>query len=137
MGNPVVHWEIMGEDGSGLAKFYEGLFDWQPSETPGFDAYYVVDAEQTGVGGAVGKGPEGTGSYLTFYIQVDDIDDHLARIAAAGGSTLMPRTEIPGVVTFAMFQDPAGNTVGLVEEAVPSRFVNPAVPVALLEESDR
>jgi predicted enzyme related to lactoylglutathione lyase len=27
----------------------------------------------------------------------------------------MPRTEIPEVVTFALFSDPAGNLVGLVE----------------------
>ena len=119
MGNPVVHWEVMGEDGSGLAKFYNGLFDWGATETPGFDSYYLVDAEKTGVGGAVGKGPEGTGSYLTFYVEVEDINDHLVRIEAAGGSTLMPRTEIPGVATYAMFADPAGNTVGLVEAAVP------------------
>jgi len=32
----------------------------------------------------------------------------------------MPRTEIPGVVTFGLFNDPAGNLVGLVEEDTPS-----------------
>ena len=50
-----------------------------------------------------------------MYIAVDDTNDHLARIESAGGSTLMPRTEIPGTVTFALFADPAGNTLGLVE----------------------
>jgi predicted enzyme related to lactoylglutathione lyase len=32
----------------------------------------------------------------------------------------MPRTEIPGVVTFAMFADPAANTIGLVEPGEPT-----------------
>ncbi len=50
-----------------------------------------------------------------MYIAVDDINDHLARIESAGGPTLIRRTEIPGTVTFALFADPAGHTVGLVE----------------------
>jgi predicted enzyme related to lactoylglutathione lyase len=119
MGNSIVHWEVMGGDGAELAKFYNGLFDWEATETPGFEAYYLVDADKTGVGGAVGKAPEGMPAYLTMYIEVDDINDHLARIESAGGSTLMPRTEIPGTVTFALFADPAGNTVGLVEPETP------------------
>lgn len=120
MGNPVVHWELMGSDSEKLAAFYNGLFDWQAEATPGFEQYYLVDEGTSGVGGAVGKGPEGMESYITFYIQVDDINDHLARIEGAGGTTLMPRTEIPGVATYAMFSDPAGNTVGLVEETTPA-----------------
>ena len=32
-----------------------------------------------------------------------------------GGKTVMPTTEIPNMVTFAMFSDPDGNIVGLVK----------------------
>ena len=53
-------------------------------------------------------------------MQLDDINDHLAKIEGAGGSSIMPRTEIPGTVTFALFADPAGNVVGLVEEETPA-----------------
>ena len=49
------------------------------------------------------------------YVQVPDINAHLAKIEAAGGKTVMPRTEIPDAVTMAIFTDPAGNNVGLVE----------------------
>ena len=68
-----------------------------------------------GVGGAVGQGPEQGPTYLTVYLEVDSIDDHLARIEAAGGQTITPRTVIPDTVIFALFTDPAGNMVGLVE----------------------
>ena len=118
--NKIVHWELMGPDGEALSAFYSGLFDWQPQATPGFDGYYLVDGEQTGVGGAVGKGPTEMPNYLTIYIEVDSIDEYLEKIGAAGGTTLMPRTEIPGMVTYAMFADPAGNAVGLVEADVPA-----------------
>jgi predicted enzyme related to lactoylglutathione lyase len=118
--NNVVHWELMGPDGEALRDFYGGLFDWNPQPTPGFDGYYLVDGEQTGVGGAVGKGSEEMPNYLTLYVEVDDINDHLEKIGAAGGATVMARTEIPGTVTFAMFSDPAGNVVGLVERDMPA-----------------
>ncbi len=120
MGNPVVHWEVMGPDGGNLASFYNGLFDWGATEAPGMDQYHLVDAEKTGVGGAIGKGVEEMPSYVTIYIQVDDINDHPAKIEGAGGSSIVPRTEIPGTVTFALFADPAGNVVGLVEEETPA-----------------
>ncbi|MGF1668668.1 MAG: type IV secretion system protein, partial [Acidimicrobiia bacterium] len=53
------------------------------------------------------------------HVEVDSIDDHLAQIGAAGGSTVVPRTVVPGMVVFAQFSDPAGNVVGLVERETP------------------
>lgn len=119
MANKIVHWELMGADGEGLSNFYAGMFDWGMQPVDGFDGYNLVDAEQVGVGGAVGKGPEKMPNYLTIYIEVDSIDEHLEKIGGAGGSTVMPRTVIPDTVTFALFSDPAGNVVGLVESDVP------------------
>ena len=40
---------------------------------------------------------------------------HFDAIEAAGGRTVMPVTEIPGTVTLAQFQDPAGNMVGIIK----------------------
>ena len=116
MPNPIVHFELMGPDGHALKAFYGDLFDWQLDLVPGFDAYYTVEGDTVGgVGGAVGQGPEDGPSYLTLYMEVESIDDHLARIEAAGGQTITPRTVIPDTVIFALFADPAGNMVGLVE----------------------
>ena len=44
---------------------------------------------------------------------------HFDAIEAAGGRTVMPVTEIPGMVTLAQFQDPAGNMVGIIKSGVP------------------
>ena len=46
---------------------------------------------------------------------VDDPQATLDAIEAAGGRTVMPVTEIPGMVTLAQFQDPAGNMVGIIK----------------------
>ena len=59
-------------------------------------------------------------NYAAIYVQVDDIEVSLGEIASIGGTTVVPRTEIPGTVTFALFTDPAGNMVGLVEGETPA-----------------
>lgn len=118
MSHKIVHWEIMGPDGDAMRDFYAGLFGWSTSPVEGFDGYHIVDAESTTVAGAVGKGGEEMPSYLTLYIEVDSVDEHLEQAAAAGGSTVVPRTIIPGIVTFGMMADPAGNVVGIVEREV-------------------
>jgi len=115
----IVHWELMGPDGDALAGFYRALFGWDSEAVPGFDRYNMVDGETAGIGGAVGQGPDAMPNYMTFYVEVASIDEHLAKVEAAGGSTVMARTVIPGTVTFGMFSDPAGNMVGLVESETP------------------
>jgi predicted enzyme related to lactoylglutathione lyase len=58
-------------------------------------------------------------SYVTIYIQVDDLDAKLAEIAALGGHTVVPPTQINDDMTFAMFADPSGNVVGLLRASGP------------------
>ena len=120
MAHTIVHWELMGPDGASLKEFYESIFEWKPEIIPGFDAYFGVPGEEAGLGGAIGQGSADMPSYFTMYVGVDDIDASLAKVIAAGGSTIVPRTIVPDTVTFAMFTDPAGNIVGLVENETPA-----------------
>jgi len=113
--NPIVHWELMGPDGDGLKSFYASIFDWSFASMEGFEGYYTTEGENMGVNGAIGRGSDEMPVYQCIYVSVEDIDAKLAEVEANGGAMAMPRTEIPGVVTFAMFKDPAGNLVGLVE----------------------
>jgi hypothetical protein len=120
MASKLVHWEICGPDAGALKEFYGDLFGWEFESPEGFGGYHMTSAEQTGLGGAVGEvNPSDTDltAYVTVYLEVADIDAHLARIEAAGGRTVKPRTVIPGMVTYAMFGDPGGNLIGLVESA--------------------
>ena len=118
--NPLVHWEIMGPDARVLADFYGSVFDWAPEGSPALEDYFQVGDDDSGLSGAVGQGPAEMPSYLTLYVGVDDVDEQLAKVTAAGGETVMPRTVIPGVVAFGMFKDPAGNMVGLAENETPA-----------------
>ena len=113
--NPIVHWELVGPDGEALKNFYTSIFDWELAAPEGFDNYYMGDEKALGLGGAVGQGDEDTPAYTTIYVQVADIEESLGKIEANGGKTVQERTEIPDMVVFAQFRDPAGNLVGLVE----------------------
>jgi predicted enzyme related to lactoylglutathione lyase len=77
-----------------------------------------TDSEGAGIPGGIAQSPDGS-PRVTFYILVPDIDAHLARITAAGGEVVMPRTDF-GVVITALAKDPQGNVIGLTEESLPS-----------------
>ncbi len=113
MANPIVHVEVVGKDAKRLHAFYGGVFGWEIHPAP--QNYGMVHTgSEHGIGGGIGETDQGPG-HVTFYIEVDDIAAYLAKIEKMGGKTLMPRTEIPDQVTFALFADPEGHTIGLTE----------------------
>jgi predicted enzyme related to lactoylglutathione lyase len=112
MGNPVVHFEVVGSDGAKLQDFYGKLFDWKINAANPMN-YGIVDNSGEGINGGVGQAPDGS-RQVTWYVQVDSIDDYLKKAEEMGGKTVMPRTEMD-MVTLGMLADPEGNVVGLVE----------------------
>ncbi len=113
MGNPVIHFEVLGQDGQKLQEFYSHAFDWEiNADNP--MKYGIVKAGEKGIGGGIGSAGD-VPNHATFYIQVDDLQSYLDKIERLGGKTVVPVTEIPNFVTFALFADPEGNTIGLVK----------------------
>jgi predicted enzyme related to lactoylglutathione lyase len=66
-----------------------------------------------GIDGGIG-GTQAPSPRVVVYAQVPSINDVLARIEQHGGRTVMPRTDV-GPVVMALYEDPEGNTMGLVE----------------------
>jgi uncharacterized protein len=117
MANHVAWFEVVGRDGEKLRSFYGDVFGWKfeiPEGPEGMD-YGMTDPSETGIGGGVGTTPGGTG-HATFYVEVADPQAALDKIEAAGGTTVMPVTELP-MVTIAQFKDPEGHLVGLFKGA--------------------
>ena len=112
MAQPVVHFEVVGTDGARLRQFYAQLFDWKIDANNPMN-YGVVEKAEGGIGGGVGDAP-GDQGHLTFYVQVPDIDEWLQKAESLGGRTIVPRTQLD-MVTLALFADPEGHVVGLVE----------------------
>lgn len=116
MGNPVVHFEIVGSDGPALEKFYAEVFGWHVQSMPEM-SYGLVDTHASGAGinGGIGTSQEPGKQYVTVYVEAPDIQAMLDTAVSLGGTVVQPVMEIPGVVTLAFFADPAGNGVGLVQ----------------------
>lgn len=122
----VVHFEVPAEDLDRAKNFYGSVFGWQlnPVPMPGGEYTSVITTavdEQTQMptepgainGGMMQRDERISSPVLT--IDVDAIDDALKQIESGGGSTVTPRTEIPGMGAFAYFKDPEGNVLGLWE----------------------
>lgn len=120
MANPVVHFEIMGGDPIAQQKLYADLFGWKIENMgPDMGNYGLVDTQGgEGINGAVGAAPDAP-SYTTIYVAVPNPQAILDKAESLGGKTTVPVTEIPNVVTFAMFVDRQGNMIGLVKDDQP------------------
>ena len=117
MPNPVIWFEVLGRDADKLQSFYSQLFGWNVStEQTGETNYGIVDGESNGggIGGGIGPAQDG-GGHVTFYASVDDPQAYLDKAEQLGGKTVVPVTEIPNMVTFALFADPEGHVVGVVK----------------------
>ncbi|MFN2607129.1 MAG: VOC family protein [Acidimicrobiales bacterium] len=112
MGHPVVHFEVLGKDGAALQKFYGDLFGWAINADNPMN-YGMVPADEGGIGGGVGPSQDGS-SFVTFYVQVDDLQATLDQVEKLGGSTVMPPMEVPEGPKVAQFKDPDGNVIGIV-----------------------
>jgi predicted enzyme related to lactoylglutathione lyase len=101
---PVVFFDIAGPEAEKLQSVYASVFGWSIGG----------NGALTGAGSLNGTLRQDPAEKI-LYIAVPDIDAALEQIVAAGGQLNLPRTVIPDVVTFALFLDPAGNRMGLVE----------------------
>jgi uncharacterized protein len=100
---PIVFFDIAGPDAAKLSSFYAKTFGWN------IDAKNAIDTGA--LKGTLRQDPP----EKIIYIGVADINVSLKQITDAGGTVDTPRMVVPNVVTFALFKDPAGNRMGLVE----------------------
>lgn len=115
MAKPVVaRFEVTGKDSAGLRRFSSDLFGWTIQEGAKGSGFGVVPHTDSGISGVVGPDHAGGSGHVTFYVEVDDLADYLARAENLGGKTVVPPTEIAEFgLTFAFFADPEGHMVGL------------------------
>ena len=112
MAHPVVHFEVSGRDLDKLQEFYSAVFGWKTQRAPDMP-YAMVEQEEGGIGGGIGRAPDGDG-HVTFYVSTGDPQATLDKVEQLGGRTVLPVTELPQV-TIALFADPEGDVVGLAK----------------------
>jgi predicted enzyme related to lactoylglutathione lyase len=120
MGQPVVHFEVVGKDGEKLWSYYSDLFGWEIDANNPMKYGMVqrdpnVNADGVGIGGGVGVGPEGYGGHVTFYVEVPDVEAALAKAESLGGTRVMGPEKIMDQVELGQFTDPEGHLIGVVK----------------------
>lgn len=111
----ICYLEIPAKTCEESAEFYRSIFGWNVRERG--DGNLAFD-DSGSVSVTWVKETDRTPDEQTrIYIMVDNINDTLEKVQAAGGRLLTPRTDIgPGMGAFAAFTDPAGAEFGLYEE---------------------
>lgn len=121
MSQPVVHFEIIGNDPGNLREYYGELFGWafavgdatsDAVSEPG--NYGFLDGATTGDGinGGVGGG-EGYEGRVLFYVGVPNVEDALRKAESLGGRRVLGPEGNPGTLVVGQFTDPEGNLIGV------------------------
>ena len=130
MDHTVIHFEISAKNVQTLKSFYENVLGWKiiKSSLPGMD-YWLIQTvpmdekgmlQRSGVnGGLYPRAPEWSGINQVNYISVENIDEYISKVIAAGGKILIAKQQIPSVGSIAIAADPEGNAFGLIQPETP------------------
>jgi uncharacterized protein len=128
MGQPVVHFEVIGTDPGKLRSYFGDLFGWE-FDTSGPVAEPVSEAgnygfvspdttnEQPGIPGGVGGG-SGYDGHVIFYVGVPDVEAALRKAESLGGTRRMGPASAQGTeLVVGHFTDPEGHLIGVAGPA--------------------
>jgi predicted enzyme related to lactoylglutathione lyase len=120
MGQPVVHFEIAGQDAQKLQSYYSELFGWNIDANNPMK-YGIVAREENltedgiGIGGGISPGPEGYPGHVTVYVQVPDVEASLAKAESLGGTRVMGPEQVMEQLVIGLFSDPEGHVIGVMQ----------------------
>ncbi len=120
--NFVSWFEIPAFDIHRAAAFYTAIYGFQMELSQNGDHTMALFPAESGVGGAIVAGPGSTPSAVGVLVYLNatmGLDLALARVEAAGGRVVMPRSFISEEAgSFALIIDTEGNRLALHEPAV-------------------
>ncbi len=127
MGQPVVHFEVIGNDPAKLRSYYGDLFGWEfDTSSPVSEAvsqpgnYGFVERNTTsdgvGIPGGVGGGT-GYDGHVIFYVGVPDVEAALQKAGSLGGTRRMGPAQAPTGLVIGHFTDPEGHLIGVAGPA--------------------
>ncbi len=110
----VIYFEIGADQPERAIKFYSDVFGWDvKSSSLGFEEYWEVStgAEGPGINGGLYRREQPEGHVIT--VQVDSIDDAVAKVEAAGGTVVVPKQALQSIGHMAYCRDTEGTMFGL------------------------
>jgi predicted enzyme related to lactoylglutathione lyase len=131
--NPVVHFEMPAEDMERMKRFYESAFSWKMNQLGAEMGNYVVvhtaETDENNMvktpgainGGFYKKTPSPIGQHPSIVIGVENMDEAIQKVKAAGGQVLGgikgdgTPDEIPGVGLHCSIIDTEGNRISMLQ----------------------
>jgi predicted enzyme related to lactoylglutathione lyase len=124
MGQPVVHFEVIGKDGEKLQSYYAELFGWEidasnPLKYGSVAREGNTNADGAGIGGGIATAPTPDyDGHVTFYVEVPDVEAALAKAERLGGKRVFGPAPVTGTgIELGQFTDPEGHLIGLTKAA--------------------
>lgn len=117
----MISWfEIAADDLNRAKKFYSELFGWKIEEFPvpfRRDCLLIRTGDGNTVAGGLikRKDPQQT---TVNYIDVPSTDKYIVKVKSLGGKVLVPKTAVPGMGYFVVFEDTEDNAFGIWEDDV-------------------
>ena len=115
--HPALMFEIIAKNQPVLMAFYRVVFGWEYVLGTGGFAYIKFPMQSVPLLGGIGQASAAIPGFepgCNFYLCVDSLIDTLAQVIEHGGSVFVEPTPVDGY-QFAMFKDPEGNAIGLIE----------------------
>lgn len=124
MSNKIMWLELASTDIPASAKFYGDLFGWPIIRDEQMDYTMTgFEGDQTGVGFAPvddPRSPVGAAGSVLVYVDVADVDASITRAKELGSPILLDKMEIPTVGWMAIFGDPGGNRIAVMQRMPPA-----------------
>ncbi|HZU50661.1 MAG TPA: VOC family protein [Sphingomicrobium sp.] len=138
-----IWYELMTTDSSRAKQFYEAVVGWKIGEAVAEYGGYRMIGRSDGkfAGGLLQLTSEmeqhGARPTWLAYLSVDDVDEAVSNIEAAGGKAMMPPFDIPNVGRIAMVSDPQGAPFYVMKPIPPADDPNAVSDVFSPNEEQR
>jgi len=113
----VNYFELQADNPEQAMAFYETAFGWKFNKSGMGQGYWSFEAgpkEEPGTNGGMMKREfPGHGNLITIF--VEDLDETLVKIEAAGGKIIHPKMPVTGIGWAAYFTDSEGNAAGVFQ----------------------
>jgi predicted enzyme related to lactoylglutathione lyase len=109
-------WEMLATRNAEAAKaFYRKVLGWKAKTFAGAADVLVFVTEDGADAASMCVAVAGTQPHWISYVAVEKVAKALEVVCALGGKVIEDRTNVPGMGTVAVIEDPAGAVLGLFE----------------------
>lgn len=113
--NRVVHFDILANEPEKLIDFYGKVLGWKFTKWDGPMEYWMINTgEGDGIDGGLSKKSAQSSNVNT--IQIENLNETIAKVQENGGTIISPRSAIPGIGWIALFKDAEDNIFGLMQD---------------------